>query len=59
MFELELSWVGQRKQNQIEKKNKIMIINNYIQLKYLVNDGKHERVPANIFEDAEKFAKVV
>ena len=24
----------------------------------LVNDGKHERVPANIFDEAQKFAKV-
>jgi hypothetical protein len=28
-------------------------------LNTLVNDGKHERVPTNIFTDAEKYAKVV
>jgi hypothetical protein len=30
-----------------------------LDLNILVNDGKHERVPAQIFEDAEKFAKVI
>jgi hypothetical protein len=50
MFELELSWVGQRKWTGKE---------NPIFFSYLVNDGKHERVPSKIFEDAEKYAKVL
>jgi hypothetical protein len=53
MFELELSWVGQRKSNK-----KKIFINIYI-ISYLVNDGKHERVPTHIFIDAEKYAKVI
>lgn len=24
-----------------------------------MNEGKHERVPKNIFDDAEKYAKVI
>lgn len=31
----------------------------YLNMYCLVNDGKHERVPTNIFDDAEKFAKVI
>ena len=50
MFELELSWVGQRK-----LKSKILI---KTLIFLLVTEGKHERVPTNVFDDAEKFAKV-
>ncbi len=51
MFELELSWVGQGKENQM--------ISSQDLFENIVNDGKHEKVPTHIFEDAEKYAKVI
>ena len=51
MFELELSWVGKGKSTKSKETISNLILN-------LVNDGKHERVPTKVFEDAEKFAKV-
>lgn len=52
MFELELSWVGK---GRCTKEQWASI---YSFLFALANDGKHERVPTAIFEDAEKYAKV-